>query len=90
MANIHSIEISENIGRGSGLRGSARHSACARDHDHDDYTGRGDRHDDNRVGDDHERRHYCELRAGFGLYYVPFVDGPGPGAVLLYQRHDHS
>jgi hypothetical protein len=83
-------EISENIGSLSGLRGGGWYGAGARDHNRDDHNGPGDRYDDNRVGDDHERRHDYGLHARFGLYYVPIVDGYGPCEVLLHERHDHS
>src|SRR5205823_3241536 len=82
-------EISENIGNGSGLRGSGRYSVRAGDHNHDDNEP-GDGNDDHRVGDNHERRDDYSLHARFGLYHVPHVDGYGPRAVLLYERDDHS
>jgi len=78
-------EISENIGSGSNVRGSGRHSFRAGDH-HDDDNEPCDRHDDYRVGDGHNHRHDCGLHAGFG--YIMFRTSTAAAPVRYYYTKD--
>jgi hypothetical protein len=79
-------QINQNISGKLGLRGIARHSACA-DHNDHNIHGPGNWYDHNPA-DDHQRcGQYRHLHAGFRLLHVPNDVGCGARALLLHEGY---